>query len=332
MPGRKPLSPPPAAVRILEATLPAPDRDMVIGDLSEQFARRVEAGRLASGIWFFAQACLFAAYSIYSTLNARRVGRLRTPADWLTRRHVMESFRTGLRQSVRRLVHDWRDSAAVILILSVGIGPAAAMLSVVENVLLRPLAYHEPERLGLLRIDLGELRNHPGLSPAEAIDMRKSGLFASVESQTRLAEVSLGPTDNLVSLSQLSFTTGTLPMLGVVPVLAVRPQIYVPIGNLFQNAGIVMVRANGDPRPMASAVIEAIRKIGREGRVQRFDVVRQRRRGYEHTPRRYRPRDVPGDLRGSSLGDRPVPRRRVRGASAAPRNRDPFGARRCALR
>jgi hypothetical protein len=42
----------------------------------------------------------------------------------------------------------------------------------------------------------------------------------------------------------------------------VRPQIYVPIGNLFQNAGIVTVRAHRDPGPLAGAVIDAIREIG----------------------------------------------------------------------
>ena len=49
--------------------------------------------------------------------------------------------------------------------------------------------------------------------------MRRSGVFESVEAQTRLSEVSLGPPDNLVPLSQMSFTSGMLPMLGVQPIL-----------------------------------------------------------------------------------------------------------------
>ena len=124
-----------------------------------------------------------------------------------------------LRQTLRRLMHEWRYSVAVALILAVGIGPTAAMVSVFYDVLLRPLAYREPDRLGLLRISLGQLRNHPGLSPAEALDLRKAGVFESVETQTRLSEISLGAAPDLVPLSQLSFTSGMLPMLGVQPIL-----------------------------------------------------------------------------------------------------------------
>jgi putative ABC transport system permease protein len=42
----------------------------------------------------------------------------------------------------------------------------------------------------------------------------------------------------------------------------VRPQIYAPVGNLFQQAGIVIVRASVDPRLLSSAIISAINEVG----------------------------------------------------------------------
>ena len=55
----------------------------------------------------------------------------------------------------------------------------------------------------------------------------------------------------------------------------VRPQIYAPIGNLFQNAGIVTVRASGDPR-----VLDAGDRRGdQRGRA------RPRGRGHPHAAR-----------------------------------------------
>jgi putative ABC transport system permease protein len=44
----------------------------------------------------------------------------------------------------------------------------------------------------------------------------------------------------------------------------VRPQVYVPMSRLWPSsgAGIVVVRASGDPRPMVGAISEAIREIG----------------------------------------------------------------------
>src|SRR5262245_63251870 len=82
-------------------------------------------------------------------------------------RQLMGRFGRSLKHAARRLRHEWRYSLAVVFILAVGIGPAAAMLSVFQRVLLRPLDYYEPDRLGLVRIDIGNLRAHPGLSPAE---------------------------------------------------------------------------------------------------------------------------------------------------------------------
>ena len=201
--GRAPASAPAGAVRLLDAALPPHERESIVGDLIEVFADRVDARRPFNRMWFWAQAFAIAVATVATRWSTPDMGGL----------HM------GFTRAARRLAHDWRYAAAVIFILAIGIGPAAAMLSVVERVLLRPLDYYEPDRIGILRLDLGQLRDHPGISPSEAIDMRTSGLFAAVETETRLSEVSLGAPPNLVSLSQLSFTTGMLPLLGVTPAL-----------------------------------------------------------------------------------------------------------------
>jgi predicted permease len=134
-------------------------------------------------------------------------------------RSAMERFITGCRQAIRRLMHEWRYTAAVVFVLAIGIGPTAAMASVIYNVLLRPLDYREPDRLGFLRITLGQLARHPGLSQGEATDIRRADIFAGLEIENRLAEVTLGSEPDLVPLSQMSLSTGMLSMLGVSPIL-----------------------------------------------------------------------------------------------------------------
>lgn len=131
----------------------------------------------------------------------------------------MERLALGLRQAARRLRHEWRYTCSVVLILGLGIGPAAAMVSLVERVLMRPLAYHEPDRVGIIRVSLGQLQLHPGLTMAEGIDFRNADLFEAVEVAQRVNDVSYGPPDNQVSLRMVSMTTGMLPMLGVSPAL-----------------------------------------------------------------------------------------------------------------
>lgn len=155
-------------------------------------------------------------------------------------RSRMERILTSLQQVARRLLHEWRYSAAVVFVLAIGIGPAAAMGSVIYNVLLRPLDYREPERLGLLRVTLGQLTGHPGLSMSEVLDLRRAGVFEAVELESRLAEVSLGREPDLVPLTQLSFSPGMLSMLGVQPIL----------GRDFTDDDLTpLPPANGAPAP-----------------------------------------------------------------------------------
>lgn len=54
---------------------------------------------------------------------------------------------TSLRQAMRRLATAPGFSAAVVLTLALGIGATTAVFSVVDVVLLRPLPYHDPDRL-----------------------------------------------------------------------------------------------------------------------------------------------------------------------------------------
>jgi putative ABC transport system permease protein len=209
----EPRQPPAAALWLLDRLLPVAERDLVIGDVTEMLADRVEAGRPFNRAWCWVQTA-----ALLLGLTASRV-----PIDAPQRRFVM---RLGGRvtmtftQAARRLRYEWRYALGVVIILGVGIGPATAMLSIVQHVLLQPLAYQDPDRLGIVRINLGQIQNHPGLSEGEVIDLRHTeGLFASVEAENRRYEVTLKTDDALVPLSAVSITTGMLPMLGVVPVL-----------------------------------------------------------------------------------------------------------------
>ena len=128
-------------------------------------------------------------------------------------------FRANLRQAARRLRFEWRFTVAIVAILAIGIGPASAMLAVLNNVLLKPLPYADPERLALVRIQLGQVKNHPGLAMDEIKDFRAlQDVFAAVESEARAADASLGPPDQLEPLTSIAMTPGMLPMLGVSPV------------------------------------------------------------------------------------------------------------------
>src|SRR5277367_250030 len=60
---------------------------------------------------------------------------------------ALESFFQDLRFAARMLLKNSGFTATAVLILAFGIGANTAMFSVVQAVLLRPLAYSEPDRI-----------------------------------------------------------------------------------------------------------------------------------------------------------------------------------------
>lgn len=198
--------PPRTALALMARLVPDDERDPIVGDLTEAYADRLAAGRRFNTLWFWGEALLFAVVRGRSSTSIQPRGRMSL--------HLGSNFR----QAARRLAFEWRYTAAIVGILAIGIGPASTMLSVLNNVLLKPLPYAVPERLALVRIQLGQIKNHPGLAMDEIKDLRGlQDVFAAVEGEARAADVSLGPPERLEPVTQVSMTPGMLAMLGVSP-------------------------------------------------------------------------------------------------------------------
>ncbi len=120
----------------------------------------------------------------------------------------------GPGQIVRRLRRDWRYTLAFLLVLGLGTGPATVGLSVRHDVLLRPLGYQRPDRLGILRVDVGELKDHPGLAQTELVELREAdGPFSAVESAI-FGSAALTLEGRVIWLKSAGVTPGLLETLG----------------------------------------------------------------------------------------------------------------------
>src|SRR5262245_720134 len=130
----------------------------------------------------------------------------------------MESFRTQLRQVLRRLGHSPAFTLITLVTLGIGTGANTAIFSVVNGILLKPLPYPHPESL------VSVWQKAPGLgfrelnaSPATYFTYREEGrvfqhigLWANQSaSVTGFAEPE--------QVEALAVTYGTLPALGVQP-------------------------------------------------------------------------------------------------------------------
>ena len=77
---------------------------------------------------------------------------------------LLDSILQDLRYAARTLRHDAGFTIAVLLILGLGIGVNTAVFSVVNTVLLRPLPFHDADRLVWLEDTLGDADGHIDLS------------------------------------------------------------------------------------------------------------------------------------------------------------------------
>ncbi len=126
----------------------------------------------------------------------------------------MRDLRIGLRQLRKAPVF----SLTVVLTLALGIGATTAIFSLVEGVLLRPLAFHDPQRLVLLGDRLGDGLQLGVTAPEVATYQNSARAFSSMGAYVGTSwELSGGPLSESVNGARL--TAGVFPTLGVAPIL-----------------------------------------------------------------------------------------------------------------
>lgn len=164
----------------------------------------------------------------------------------------MESLGHDLRYTIRKLVRAPLFSAVAALTLAVGIGANAAIFSVVNGVLLKPLPFPDPDRL------VGIWHTAPGLGFPEV--NQSPALHFTYETEGRAFE-SVGMWDNSAAsvtglqepeqVETMMVTHQTLPLLGATPLMgrSFTPEEDTPEGpqTALLGYGYWQERFGGDP-------------------------------------------------------------------------------------
>jgi len=94
---------------------------------------------------------------------------------------VIDTFLQDLRFAARMLLKNPGFTAVAVLVMALGIGANTAMFSVVDAVLLKPLAFHDPDRIVVLSSLWKKTSRHGNVSAPDYRDWRdQSSAFESV--------------------------------------------------------------------------------------------------------------------------------------------------------
>ncbi|MEO6223635.1 MAG: ABC transporter permease, partial [Vicinamibacterales bacterium] len=113
-------------------------RESVQGDLCEERARRIAAGRYAGWLWSVSAA----AGLVRALRQEARAGRIERGTA-----RLMDGVWQDVRMSVRSLRATPAFTFVAVLVLALGIGAGTAIFSVVDAVLLRDLPFEDPDEL-----------------------------------------------------------------------------------------------------------------------------------------------------------------------------------------
>src|SRR5690349_3441435 len=132
----------------------------------------------------------------------------------------MESLKNELKQVLRRLGRAPMFTVITLITLAAGVGANTVVFSVLEGVLLKPLPYHQPVEL------IGVWLAAPGIQLKE-FELSPSDYFIFRDQNRTLQDLGLYSGDSVSvtgvaepeQVPALRVTDGTLPLLGIPPLL-----------------------------------------------------------------------------------------------------------------
>src|SRR5690606_31801711 len=146
-----------------------------------------------------------------------RPARVRSRNAGLLRRgYTMSDLISDIRYAIRTLVKSPGFAAVAILTLALGIGANSAIFSVVNGVVLRPLAYRAPEELMSIATQFPTLGfDEFWVSPPEFLELKeRNRSFASIGGY-RTGQASVGGGDRPVRVTSAIVTADLFTTLGV---------------------------------------------------------------------------------------------------------------------
>ena len=213
-------APPRVAERLLSATLEPGWAEAILGDLHEEHARRAAAGRLTADVWYLTQALRLASRygprAVWRRIHVERPRAMSAPRGDSLMRTLGLDVKYALRSNLQR---PWL-AALIVLTLALGLGANAAVLAMVDALIVRPFPFPDVNRILLLSDSSrdSEYRREQ-VSPANFLDWKREGDRIQRMSAFSGWDVNLVGRDEPERVQGFRVSADFFPALGVQPAL-----------------------------------------------------------------------------------------------------------------
>jgi len=213
-------APPRLTTALLRLLLPAAVRDEALDELADGHALRLTRnGRRAADRWYRRQLPWFALRLRLAMMTGGPLATPPIPEPSLDRRERMSTMAADVRYGARAMMRNPGFTAVAVLTLALGIGANAAIFSVINGVLLRPLPFPQPERL----VQIWEARRDRGwtnssFTHANFWDVRDMNRTLTAVGAITWGTANLTGADSPERLGVAYVTAGFFRALGVTPV------------------------------------------------------------------------------------------------------------------
>jgi len=202
------------AYRLLLLAYPAEFRERFGAGMQQAFRDRYRAARAQSA----AVAALFllrTLLDIAANAAALRFSRKeRTPMNW-------QSLGADIRYAGRMFARNPVFTSLAVAALALGIGANAAIFTIVNGVLLKPLPYGQPRGLVMVwSSNAIEHRDHDVVAPLDFLDYRKADAFADMQATSSfIVGASMRTAAGTEQIVATAVTPGMFEMLGRRPAI-----------------------------------------------------------------------------------------------------------------
>ena len=167
-------TPPRVAERLLSATLGPGWAETILGDLHEEHARRAATGWLAASVWYHTQAFRLAARygprAVWRAIRVERPPAVPAPRGDSLMRTLGLDVKYAWRSNLQR---PWL-AALIVVTLALGLGANAAVLAMVDALLVRPFPFTDVDRILLLADSARDSQyRREQVSPANFLDWKR---------------------------------------------------------------------------------------------------------------------------------------------------------------